>query len=190
MNTNFLRLISIISVFCISGSVKAQQGYELYLHEVIIQGTSNLHNWTAKATDIRGFINENNNNPAFVNITCSAANIKSNKGKLMDSKIAETLNVIKYPDICYRATHISVLSKKKECTQLLVCGEMSIAGITRTITNKSSCNKINENIWMSTGELEISLSDYGIVPPTALWGTLTTGNEITITYNLTFKKKQ
>ena len=38
------------------------------------------------------------------------------------------------------------------------------------------------------GEVPLKMSDFGIDPPTAMMGTLKTGNEVVIKYNLEFEK--
>ena len=48
--------------------------------------------------------------------------------------------------------------------------------------------EIYSNIIVFRGELTLKMSDYEISPPTALMGTIKTGDEVTIRFSIPFQK--
>ncbi|MCB0855839.1 MAG: YceI family protein, partial [Bacteroidetes bacterium] len=65
-------------------------------------------------------------------------------------------------------------------------GQLTIAGVTKTITLNADC-KVSDNGQITcTGSKKIKMSDYGIDPPTAMFGTIKTGDDLTIVFSAGF----
>lgn len=68
-----------------------------------------------------------------------------------------------------------------------VQGDLSIAGVKKTISQDLELG-ITGNTAKLSGENKIKMTDFNIDPPTALLGTITTGDDITIKFDITLNK--
>jgi hypothetical protein len=80
------------------------------------------------------------------------------------------------------------LSKRGDGYDVNTVGSLSIAGTTLK-TDLYVLGKVASNGTITfTGSKKIKMTDFKINPPTALMGTLTTGNEVEIVFQVTFKQ--
>jgi polyisoprenoid-binding protein YceI len=74
-------------------------------------------------------------------------------------------------------------------TYLLKCvGNMTIAGTTRETDLVAQCKLNADGTFICSGSKKIKMTDFSIKPPTAMMGTVKTGNDISIDYNLKIVK--
>ena len=67
-------------------------------------------------------------------------------------------------------------------------GKLKIAGTEREIPVTATYSKESGSQKISfTGSVSIKMTDFNISPPTAMFGTLKTGDEITIKYEIVIK---
>ena len=101
----------------------------------------------------------------------------------MDKKTYEALREVDYPTISYNL--ISAIPQSDNTVSST--GELTIAGKKRQIDMEVNY-EIYPTIIEFRGELTINMSDYEISPPTALMGTIKTGDEVTIRFSVLFQK--
>ncbi len=154
--------------------------------EFKIEGTSTLHDWHSISSEIKGggnVIIENNSlkNINDFQLKLAAESIKSGKGK-MDNETYKALKTDDYPDISFvsRSTSISGNNMK-------VKGDLKIAGATKSIELDVSFQLLTNGIKF-TGSKKINMKDWGVNPPELFMGTLKTGEEVTIIFNITCNK--
>lgn len=166
----------------------AQEIYKSSHFEIEIAGTSNLHDWTAMVTDFTS--NVIFDSTIFTSITAKikAEKIKSSEGRLMDSKMHDALKVNNNPTIEFTCRALP-RSMTEYSNTLKTTGQLRIAGKMRNVELNSRYKKHENDIFEVYGILELQLTDFGIEPPTALFGALTTGNQISIKYAITYKKQ-
>ncbi|MEP1791697.1 YceI family protein, partial [Reichenbachiella sp.] len=70
--------------------------------------------------------------------------------------------------------------------ELLGKGELLIAGKSNEIPVRLTIN--NTSKLSVSGSIKIKMTDYGITPPTAVFGTIKTGDDITIQFDFTLIK--
>jgi len=152
-----------------------------------VSGTSSLHDWVSKVEKITGKGSITLENSKIVDIsdlqiTAVVQSIKSGKGA-MDSKTYEALKEKKHPEIKYtlRSTN------KKSSNSISTKGNLTIAGKTKSVDVEVKYQNLSTSISFS-GDIQIKMSEYDIKPPTALMGTIKTGDEITVTFNVLFTK--
>lgn len=186
MNTKNLLLI-VFYIVLASLPVFSQNGYVVKNFEMAVAGTSTLHDWESEVTkvsadaslDISGAQLEGINS---LKVTVAAKGIVSSKGRIMDNKTYEALKADKFPSITFRLDKATVNGSAVQAT-----GKLTIAGKTQTVSlNATSKVDSAGNITFS-GSKAIKMTDYGMDPPTALMGTVKTGDEVTIKYELTLK---
>ncbi len=160
-------------------------------YTVTINGTSNLHSWDEKVTTVSGNGIANWNNGSFelvaVNIKMDVHSIQSDMGSAMNNKTYKALKADANPEIIF-ALNVPVKAIQTSANEKTVTakGNLTIAGITKTVDMKVKISMQEEGKFTVEGSQAIKMSDYNIDPPTALFGTLKTGNEITINFKTNF----
>jgi hypothetical protein len=152
--------------------------------KIEIDGTSNVHDWTEKVETINGTCNAQLNGTTLVaisslDLTMPVRSIKSGKGT-MDKNTYNALNADKYPNIVFKLKSASVSGNK-----VVLTGTLTIAGKAQNITVNCSY-ATNGSALTIKGEHKMKMTQFGIDPPTAMLGAMTTGDDITIRFNIVF----
>ncbi|HEX7830916.1 MAG TPA: YceI family protein [Thermoanaerobaculia bacterium] len=158
-----------------------------------IEGTSTLHEWTMEGTTINGTIvaptiEQWKNDASNVAVTIPVTSIKSEHAK-MDKLMAEALKANTNPTINYQLTN-AVLSQSAPALLLETRGKLTIAGVTRDVAMQVKGTREPAGAYVLTGQLPIRMSDYGIKPPTAMMGTIKTGNDVKVTFRWVVQSAQ
>ena len=152
-----------------------------------VSGTSSLHDWESSVEDFKytASISVEGNTLLEINeldFMVSVKSIKSGKD-MMDKKTYKALKESSYPTISYHL--ISVITQNDNT--VTSTGELIIGGKKNMVRMD-----VNYEIYSSTiefnGELTLKMSDYEISPPTAMMGTIKTGDEVTIRFSIPFNK--
>lgn len=157
-----------------------------------VDGTSNLHDWDVKATNQNGKLVVEMDNQTITAIndlefTVNAESLKSGKSG-MDKNMYKALNTDRHKQIRFKQNRVKTLdcSTSGDC-KVVVSGSLTISGTTKpmdvSFTLKNSGSKITVN-----GTKKIKMTDFGIDPPKAVFGTITTGNEVEVKFNSSFVK--
>ena len=107
----------------------------------------------------------------------------------MDNNTYKALKADKHPNISYVAKTVAITRTDASGFSAKTTGSMTIAGTTNA-TDIAATVKINGDKTITvTGSKKIKMTDYKIDPPTAVFGTIKTGNEITISFNCKYVKQ-
>ncbi len=161
-----------------------QESFKIALNSIVIKGTSNVHKWEEKIGQIQGTATlliegEQISGIAEAQFEIPVKSIKSSKGNIMDNKTYQALKSEACPNITLK------LSKGAASgTELKTSAILTIACVSKTIDLTSSIKPIGNNQFAITGSKKLKMTDFGIKPPTALLGTMVTGDEITIEYDV------
>lgn len=152
-----------------------------------VSGTSSLHDWESTIEDFKytASITVEGNTLLEINqldFKVTVKSIKSGKS-MMDKKTYKALREPNHPTISYNL--ISTISQSGNT--VTSTGELIIAGKKRKVTMDVNY-EIYSNIIVFHGELTLKMSDYEISPPTALMGTIKTGDEVTIRFSVPYLK--
>lgn len=188
-----LRLFTTFSFLLLSIClVSAQEKYELITSHISIAGTSNVHDWESDATKITAWgdiLLENNTLKSIKNLTVNipVGGIKSSKGSIMDKKTWGSLKKDEFPTIKYTLTKVNSLTKNGDSYEIKTTGNLSIAGETKSI-DMTVKGKVFGNDLQFDGSKKLKMTDFKIDPPTALMGTMKTGDEVTINFSVKLSK--
>jgi polyisoprenoid-binding protein YceI len=161
-------------------------------YEVTIDGTSNLRDWQEKVGDVTGdmraVVNEDGSvDLNSIRIRMKVLSIKSDMGRVMDNKTYEALKAVAYPEILFTVSVPMRLVQVRDCqTAIQVKGELALAGICKPVTMLVKTFEIRQGNLSFEGSQCIKISDYGVKPPSALFGAMRAGPEITIRFNTNF----
>jgi hypothetical protein len=175
---------------------------------VQIDGTSNLHDWSIKGTVIQGYIDVNETCrfnltmeklPDLEKVKVSLKThveipIKSLKSghSGMDKNTYKALRSRQYPKIIYDMEKVSVKTMPKPpnlIAEFDTVGRLSIAGVTRTLKMPVTVKALEDQQFEISGSTKIKMTDFGVTPPTAIFGLLRTGDQITIHFIWTLDRK-
>lgn len=152
---------------------------------VRIEGTSTLHAWTMEGTSIHGQIDA----PAKATVTIPVASIRSEHAK-MDKLMAEALKAKDHPEIRYEMTSATQRSASADAFVLETRGKLTIAGVTRDVAFDVQGSRNADGRYTLTGQAPIRMSQYGIKPPTAMMGTIRTGDDVKVTFRWVVEKER
>ncbi len=150
-----------------------------------VSGTSTLHDWEMKSASGTGTANFTITNSKLTDIeslsvTLLAESIKSEK-KSMDKVAYQTLQTDKQKNIKY----VLKSAQKINETTWELTGTYTIAGVSKILktTVKTAFTKDTLTI---QGANKITFTEFGMKSPTALLGTIKTGEDLTVKFNLNF----
>lgn len=167
------------------------QSYEIKSHEIIVSGTSNLHDWTANAEKASGTFkidvaDGKIKTAPSINLIVEANSLKGSKGNVMDSKIKDALNAKKNPYITFRSTSGNVVNQSG-VHNLTSNGVLTVAGNQQNITVNAQGKILPNGDIEFTGSKKLKMTDYKVNPPKAMLGALTTGDDITLSFKIVLK---
>lgn len=156
--------------------------------EVTIKGTSSLHDWKMEGPAINGSIDTDpeawraiGENPATVTVSIPVASIRS-EHKKMDALMQKALKAKANPEIKYEMTSATLTKVTGDAVVVRTTGKLTVAGTTRDLTMDVTATRLSDKRYVLTGEAPIRMPDYGIKPPTAMLGTITTGPDVKIVF--------
>ncbi|HLP73119.1 MAG TPA: YceI family protein [Bacteroidales bacterium] len=163
-------------------------------NKAVISGTSSLHEWDENLLHFNsGFViaKEGAAVRSIDNIifTCNTRDIKS-ESSLMDKKTYDALKADEFPQIKFQGTGITGLKSEGAKFSGNLKGKLTLAGQTRDITVPFTGTLIDNNNLDITANAEMSFSDFGMKPPTAMMGALKTGDKVKVSFNLHFSEKR
>ena len=165
-----------------------------------IDGTSNLHGWSCKAEKLEANIDFDAAVAAEVSVAPPKAlkkvevkvpvkSLKCGHGA-MDDNLYKALNADATPDVSYiMATFEAVAGDTKDTFTLKTVGTLSIAGKENKLAMDVTATRMPDGTLKAVGMVPIKMTDYGIKPPTAIFGRLKTGDEVKVNFELTVGAK-
>lgn len=182
-------MILIVSVlFSIPSVVKAQtfsivpQSASINVH-----GTSNVHDWNMKPTKVTGELGLNSSKQiSAITIKVEVKSLKSGNG-IMDGKTYDAFDYKKNPYIVFQLTDVSQAKLTENDTEVTLTGNLSFAGATRKISIKAVGKITKSGEYQLKGTVPLKMTDFKMSPPTAMLGTMKTGDAVTVKFDVTFK---
>lgn len=161
-------------------------------YSITIHGGSNLHDWTETVTKADGTAAIRwNDNGSFdldnLKLAIAASTITSTEGSVMNNKTYSALKTKKHPMITFTLSSPvkSIQADGKEHA-VMASGMLSVAGVTRQVALHATALAAGHGKIVFEGSQAIKMSDYGISPPTALFGVLKVTNDVTIQFKTSF----
>ena len=157
-----------------------------------VNGTSSIHDWTMTMNAVEGkagFVLDEEGNLTVSNILIELVteNLKS-KHTQMDKLAYKAMKSDDFPKITFKAASLTSTSKTGNVQVLSGNGKLTIAGVTKNISLKATCEVGANGAITCKGSKAIKMTDYNIDPPTAMFGSIKTGDEITVVFNAGFSQ--
>jgi len=165
-------------------------------YRIIIHGTSNLRNWKDSVGKVTGEIIANLNGDGRVDVEAihikmEVRSIKSDIGSGMDNKTYTALKAETSPEIIFLLdVPVKLMQVGAGGQVLIIKGHLTLAGVCRPVIMQVNLFTLGQGKLQLEGSQSISMADYGVKPPTALFGTIRARPEITIQFKTNFTNKQ
>lgn len=180
--------------FCLSlmlfstGALKAQN-FEINPQSTVvsIHGTSSVHDWDMKVTKVSSeLVVSASKQISALSVKIPVTSIKSGK-QIMDGKTYDAFDAKKNPNIVFQLTEASSVKWSDKESEITITGNLSMAGETRKISFKTLAKITKTGDYELKGTVALKMSDYGMTPPTAFFGTMKTGDTVSVIFDVTFK---
>jgi hypothetical protein len=161
--------------------------------EITIQGTSTLHDFHCKTDKIIAYVDVD---PSYTrDLTKVARPLVSVKvnivartltcgGGTIDNNMYKTLKTDQFQMIKYTMSGYDLLDATSSSFSANTKGTLQIAGQDKAVDIKINAARLAEGKASAEGEETIKLTDFGIDPPSFMFGRLKVGNELKVKFNL------
>jgi polyisoprenoid-binding protein YceI len=178
---------SVFVLLLIYNEGNAQRTYTLSSNpDLKVAGTSTIHDWhmtSSKATGKAEMTQGADGASAItsLSITMPVESLKSGKGQ-MDTNAYKALKTDKYPDIRFELTEVASING----SIIKAKGKLTISGSSKTFSLDVTQKLVGNTIEFS-GTLPIKFSEFNVEPPTAIFGTIKTGDALQLSFTVIFK---
>lgn len=162
--------------------------------EMTIAGTSTLHDWTCDVESIEGRLearSDTSGTAAIQTLTSTQVSIpvKSidcDKDR-MNRNLYEAMEAKKYPTILFsldEATVSALPDSAETWMNVDATGELIIAGTRKTVDLPVKAQHMGNGSFRFVGSTSFKMSTFGVEPPSVMLGTIKTGDEVTISFDV------
>lgn len=195
------KIISLLAVLLFTAGASIGQDVQLNLQDsqnMHLYGEANIKSWDAAITQVNGSLTlqnieslsaENLTAEAFQNLslTIPVEQIEAESGGLTNN-IHKYLKGDDYPNITFELNNVTNITEQEDGSLLITAsGVISAAGADKEVEMQVTANVANGQIQF-TGEKELLMTDFGIDPPTAVFGTIRSRDEIRIEFDVSFSR--
>lgn len=188
-------LYSICCSFCLLGASLQQgfaQTYSLANKQstMTVAGTSNLHDWKLDVEEMSGTLTLSQEQEVLTAVNKLALQIVAESlasGKNgMDKNTFKALNTKAHKAITYSLKSVEHITQSGTGVfTVKTTGNLSISGVSNLVSIPFKLEVSADQVVLS-GSYNLLMSSYKIDPPTALFGTITTGDALQISFKTTF----
>jgi len=158
-----------------------------------VRGTSNVHDWEMEVRDftcsVMLFQEPETLQIQTVRFGAKAGSIR-NQSSIMNKKTHDALMTDRYPDITFQVSATEILRMNSDSFKGSLTGALRLAGETGRIIVPVSGEILSDAEIEVSGSVKLRMSNFGIRPPTAILGTLKTGDEVTVDFHMVLKREQ
>ncbi len=187
-------ILLFFALFLVAGIAGAQSKYTTKSFQLLINGTSNVHDWSSKATNVTvtGDFLVNNNIPEKINnatVKVQTTSLKSTKDSdLMDERTHSTLKADKYPEITFAFVKVVSTQQSGGETVMVITGNLTLGGVTKATDLTLRIKALPNGDLQIKGSKKLLMSTHGIKPPSFMLGAMKVADEVTLTYDVILKK--
>ena len=166
--------------------------------KVWIEGTSTIHDWTCKATTLDAAIEVDAAAVQLaaappkmlkrVEVKVPVKSLKCGHGG-MDDNLYKALKADADSQISYIMASFEPSDESANEFTLRTVGTLQIAGKTNTISMDVAAVRLPDGSVKATGTVPIKMTDYGIKPPTAIFGRIKAGDNVKVKFELSVSPK-
>ncbi len=193
MTSRFLPSIALLSVLSLAGWIAADEPLTFVRGGTItVEGTSNVHGWDCTTTQFTGNADgalaaTGITGLSALSVSIPVAQIDCDNGT-MNTKLREALRASAAPNIRFVLGNAAVSTPRSNRFNVNAGGQLTIAGQTRPVTFTAQGQALANNRYRFTGSVPVTMSQFGVRPPTAMMGTMRTGDRVTVRFDVTLAR--
>ena len=158
-----------------------------------IEGTSSLHDWTCDVEQFAGTLEAEATGASLADLTSTSVTVPVQAidcdNGTMNGKLRKALDSDEHPLVRFTLTSGTVDGDDTDgWFDIAAAGRLSIAGETKPVRLAVRGKSLGGARFRLTGQADLRMTDFGIDPPTALLGTLRTGDEVTVHFDATVSR--
>jgi polyisoprenoid-binding protein YceI len=197
MRKTFLTISALVAAAATAGAQSAS-AIRLRLDptsELTVEGTSSMHDWHCKTNKLNAYVDVD---PGYTKdltkVPRPIAAVKVNivvrtltcGNSQMDRNMYSTLKADQNQLIKYTLSGYDILNGSTSPTSFAATtnGTLVIAGQEKPIAMKISAERTSDGMAVAEGEQALLLTDFGITPPSFMFGALKVGNEVRVKFTL------
>ncbi len=178
------KVLLVLLLISVAEAGFSQETYTLNEESTLtIDGTSTVHDWTVTANSMEGTLQAKADAVNSVDFSVAVADIVSDRAAAMDKKMHDALKMEEHPKVLFTAEGVDVSMKGKQDIK----GTLNIAGVANEVTIPVTISETDGKL-VITGEQKVVLKEYDIEPPTAMFGSIVVGDEVSVKFDLMFAK--
>lgn len=189
----FFKYTALIGIFAfITNIVVAQDVYRIQpkSSKLFVEGTSTVHDWQVEAAEFNAETKLSMNGGTISQVSdvvfiTPAEGLKSGK-RVMDNKIKDALKTNKHPEIKFTINKDQTINSDKGT----ISGMLTIAGQSKPVDVKVDFDANNPEKFGVKGEVPLKMSAFNVEPPTAMMGTIKTGDDVVVKFDLEFQREE
>jgi polyisoprenoid-binding protein YceI len=188
-------IITVILCVVAPQLTKAQSLYKVLTgkeNTIKVLGSSNVHDWNMSSSSIesQGDFKLEGDQLKSLNALYFSVDAKSLKSEheSMDGRTYKTIKADQFPKISFKLNSATISSIQKNKFLVKAKGDLTIAGATQSIIVDVTATVNPDNTITCTGTQKLQLKDYKIDPPSFMLGAMKVANDLTIQFNLIYKK--
>ena len=154
-----------------------------------VTGTSTVHDWTCEVDAFTGSLNGTAADGGLtalseLALTIPVAQLDCNNGT-MNGKMREALRASAAPQIRFNLSTADLSTPRNNRFTVQANGQLSIAGQARPVAIQAQGQALGGGRYRFSGQVPVTMSQFGVRPPTAMMGTLRTGDRTTVHFDVT-----
>ena len=156
-----------------------------------VEGTSSVHDWHCTATGFTGTFRGDADGAALaavndlvVTVPVSALDCKNGT---MNGKMREALKASANPTIRFTVPSARPAAATGDRFNVTTAGQLTLAGVTRPLSVTAQGQALSGGRFRFTGSAPVSMSAFEMRPPTAMMGTIRTGDRVTVRFDVTVR---
>ncbi len=164
-----------------------------------VSGTSTLHDWTCDVKSFNGNVEiaesivaekvfKSGDVIGNMKIVIPVKSIVSPRGATMDGKIYKAFNSEVHPNIVFELNDNKVAGSGGEKFTINAKGKLTMAGKSNQAELSVEGEFLSGNKLKFAGAYKMNMVNYGMTPPSAMYGQIVTGEEVEIKFELIVTK--
>lgn len=183
--TGLLLTIAMLTVVMLQA-----QDYIVKTSKSTIHGSSTLHDWDSEISQLTcktTLVVENNTLKAIktAEVTIPVTGIKSEHGKIMDNKTYDAFLYEKNPNITFILITAQLTQVSAGKASFEASGYLEMAGVSKSVKLTGLATVLANGDIEFTIAKTLKMTEFKMKQPTAVMGTITVGDEVTVNFNFT-----
>ena len=186
MNSRILTLSVLFVAFGLAGWTAVERLSFQPGSRVTVAGTSTVHDWECTASGFTGLLDGATSEAALTSLTSLTVTVPvpalDCDNGTMNGKLRDALGT---SAIRFTLGSARVGAVNGSRFGIDASGQLTIHGTTRAQRIQAQGQALEGGRFRFTGSVPVTMSEFGVTPPTAMMGTLRTGDRVTVRFDVT-----